>query len=303
MADYTDELSRVSDSLEEEEKTSFLPHPSRPIVPKANPRPFWLWPVIGVNLLVLVCSVITLFVTVTLRSRPALDSERNALLKQTSAYSPLLDEFDIPLKHVHSKTNFFDNSSIFSQLPSPEVDAAWEEITPLRRVYLTTEQVIKLGKDPSLTVRAKDHPDLHIGILNGMHELHCLNLIRQNLHRDYYWPDGIRHPAHWLHLYHCVNVVLNALTCAGNMDVVTFNWMETQEFPFFDFGINRVCRDWDRILEWQTNNLETATADSFRLGGEKEIPAPDLLKAMNAQNPDERVFTHDDPALTGSIGL
>lgn len=173
----------------------------------------------------------------------------------------------------------------------------------MKRVYLTTEQVIKLGKDPSLTVRAKDHPDLHIGIMNGMHELHCLNLIRQNLHRDYYWPDGIRHPAHWLHLYHCVNVVLNALTCAGNMDVVTFNWMETQEFPFFDFGINRVCRDWDRILEWQTNSLETATADSFRMGGEREIPAPDLLKAMNAQDSDARVFTHADPALTGDIGL
>jgi Mycotoxin biosynthesis protein UstYa len=204
--------------------------------------------------------------------------------------------------NVHAPT-FFDNSSIYRQLPSDEVDAAWKRLTPMRRVYLTTEQVIKLGKDPSLTVRDNENPDLHIGILNGMHELHCLDLVRKNLHRDYYWPDGIRNPIHWMHLYHCMDVILHALTCAGNMDVVTFNWMETQRDPFFDFGVEHVCRDFDRILDWQTSSLPMAPEPAaYRVGGEKEIPEHPLLQALHTQNPEDRVFTHNDPAF-GGIGL
>ncbi|PYH88910.1 hypothetical protein BO71DRAFT_364496 [Aspergillus ellipticus CBS 707.79] len=305
MAPSYEEVSRESGSLEDEEKTSFLPHQSRAREPSTyTQRQPWLWTLIGLNLVVLLCSLATLFLAFSVRSEPAAQAtERNALLKQTSAYSPILDEFDIPLKMVHSKVSFLDNSSIYTSLPSDEVDAAWETLAPLQRVYLTTEQVIKLGKDPALTVRANNNPDLHIGVLNGMHEIHCLNVIRQNLHRDYYWPDGIRSPVHWIHLYHCVDLVLQALMCSGNVDVVTYNWMETQPDPFFDFSINRMCRDFDHILEWQKTGLSNETDDAWRVGGETEIPAPPLLKAMNAQDSQSRVFTHDDPALTGSIGV
>ncbi|PWY79171.1 hypothetical protein BO70DRAFT_429978 [Aspergillus heteromorphus CBS 117.55] len=304
MADFEDEISRGSGSLEDEEKTSFLPRQLRRGWTKpSDQRQPWLWTLLLLNVLVLLCSLVTLFVAFSLRSGPSVGTERNALLKQTSAYSPILDEFDIPLKLVQSKLDFFDNSSIFSQLPSPEVDEAWEKIAPAKRVYLTTEQVIKLGKDPALTVRANNHPDRHIGVLNGMHELHCLNEIRRNLHRDYYWPDGIRSPTHWIHLYHCVDAIKQALTCSGNVDVVTFNWMEMVQEPFFDFSVNRVCRDFDRILEWQTENLGPLETDAWKVGGEVEIPAPPTLRAMNAQDSEARVFTHDDPALTGTIGV
>lgn len=53
------------------------------------------------------------------------------------------------------------------------------------------------------------------------------------------------------HRSHCTGVLLDALTCQPSLNMLTFNWMETQENPFPDFGINRKCVDHSKILEWQ----------------------------------------------------
>ncbi|CRG91362.1 hypothetical protein PISL3812_08410 [Talaromyces islandicus] len=277
MADI-DKVSRSS-LEDEEEKTALWPHsPEDNFAGATRPKEKWTQRrLLCINVAMLCFSLVILVLAGVLRYDPEYRG-RNALLKKTSAYSPLFDELDIPLVTVQG-SSFFDNSGF----------------------YLTTDQVIKLGKDPEQTVRSNEHPDLHIGIINGMHELHCLNVIRKNLHRDYYWPEGIRHPVHWIHLYHCVEVVVNALMCTGNMDVVTFNWMETQSAPFFDFSFNRVCRDFDRILEWQTEALSDME-DVHRVEGSRELQAPSILQALNAQRPEDRAFTHDDPAFVG-IGL
>jgi Domain of unknown function (DUF3328). len=224
---------------------------------------------------------------------------------RTPAKASILDQVDIPLKPVQVEGDFFapdHNLSIYRQLPSPHVDAAWDRISTLGQVFLTTEEVVKLGKDPTMTVRDNDHPEMHIGLVNAFHEIHCLNVLRQNLHRDYYWPDGINSPFHWVHLYHCLHLILQSLTCNANTDLVTYNWVETRSEPVWDYAINRVCRDFDALLEW--HNRTTRPIDDYnfhRVGGEKERPAPDQLKRIVAHGSDSRVSIKTDPAILGSF--
>ncbi|KAH8665683.1 hypothetical protein BGZ61DRAFT_366243, partial [Ilyonectria robusta] len=50
---------------------------------------------------------------------------------------------------------------------------------------------------------------------------------------------------------HCTDILMQHLMCNGNLDIITFNWVETQSNPFPDFAVNHQCRDFDAIYEWQ----------------------------------------------------
>ena len=52
-------------------------------------------------------------------------------------------------------------------------------------------------------------------------------------------------------------LILQTLTCQTSLDVITHNWMHTQQFPVPDFNMNKKCRNHDRILDWQRRNMIT----------------------------------------------
>lgn len=83
---------------------------------------------------------------------------------------------------------------------------------------------------------------------------------------------------HWTHMSHCVDMLMQNLMCQGSADAFTFNWMEGQQLPFPDFYMNRQCRDFETIVQWQkTNGIGPDRARNFtRPVGEEivEIPAP-----------------------------
>jgi hypothetical protein len=153
-----------------------------------------------------------------------------------------------------------------------------------------------------MTVRNNDNRDQHIGLINVFHEIHCLNVIRQNLHRDYYYPEGIQSPYHWIHLYHCLNVVLQALQCSANVDIVTYNYQELMPGPVFDFSINRICRDFDALWKWQNRTLRPIESYRFhREGWEPQIPAPAQLRKIKEHGTRPWPWSKEDPAVLGSI--
>ena len=51
-------------------------------------------------------------------------------------------------------TLFNEDNLLLRAAPSPEVDAAWEALTDVGVVIITGEEVLRLGKDPSKTVKA-----------------------------------------------------------------------------------------------------------------------------------------------------
>ena len=64
--------------------------------------------------------------------------------------------------------------------------------------------------------------------------------------------------------------------CNANVDIITYNWVETQRYPYPDFGIQHQCRDHEGILEWlmQTENHvdQDALLKIVKPEGANELP-------------------------------
>ncbi|KAG9238953.1 hypothetical protein BJ875DRAFT_491967 [Amylocarpus encephaloides] len=221
----------------------------------------------GLNVVLFLFSLAILY-------RSTSDTKReNWALEQVSFFSPIFDRLKIPLVDKIVQGTLFDEHDILlRRYPSPEVDTAWSTLTDVGVVIIQEAEVSRLGKDPKNTVRAPPgwgHGDnAHLAQPDGQHALHCLNAIRRYAYREYYYPSQTTCPSsdphakynatsplaefHQAHLSHCLHILLQTLTCDFSTDMITHNWMETQDYPFPDFAINKKCKDHSKILEWQT---------------------------------------------------
>ncbi|KAH8911201.1 hypothetical protein BR93DRAFT_965014 [Coniochaeta sp. PMI_546] len=199
------------------------------------------------------------------------------------------------VKHLIIKEDRLFDGSLF-QTPAPskfrnglrptkDVDDAWQQLEWIRTFPITGEDVRGLGKDPELTVRFPPEygfgDDAYVAQMDIFHQLHCLNLLRHIAWGEYN-RDGktAKRPysdLHWIHVAHCTEILRENLVCSANLDVITFNWKETQDLPFADFNTNKKCTNADILLEWQEKNTVVAEkARNFtRPPGAKEVPIGD----------------------------
>ena len=49
---------------------------------------------------------------------------------------------------------------------------------------------------------------------------------------------------------HCIDSLRQIAMCHADIEMVTFDWVESQPFPFPNFVVNRECRNWDKVLQW-----------------------------------------------------
>ncbi|KAK6520994.1 hypothetical protein TWF506_001230 [Arthrobotrys conoides] len=192
---------------------------------------------------------------------PGYTTSLNEELKEFSYFSPLLDVIDVPTKVEQMNGSLFPgpNPSIFRLPPSPEVDEAWESVSRVAMFTITTQDVIKMGKDPSQTVRLPESfgfpPDTHLAQFDSVHQIHCLNTLRKAVFFEYYHgKKSTINRLYWVHLSHCAGIILQNLMCQANLDVITLNWVNTQTNPFPDFSVNKKCRDYGVIKKWQDEN-------------------------------------------------
>lgn len=181
---------------------------------------------------------------------------------------PFLERIDLgdPVPRLE-KNELFDRPNpykIYRGPPSKEVDAAWEAISDVGVVLISGEDVRKVGKDTSQTVKAPTHwgygDDAYLAQLDGQHRIHCLNILRKWMHYDHYFKPHLGDDPGIIqlsHRDHCLVLLLQTLTCQVSMDVITHNWMDTQGYPVPDFNMNRKCMNHDRIVEWQEKNRIT----------------------------------------------
>lgn len=54
-----------------------------------------------------------------------------------------------------------------------------------------------------------------------------------------------------MHANHCLNILLQTLTCDANPDLVPFVWVKDQIHPFPDFSIQRKCGNLDTVYQWK----------------------------------------------------
>ncbi|OCK79905.1 hypothetical protein K432DRAFT_435058 [Lepidopterella palustris CBS 459.81] len=209
--------------------------------------------------------------------------------EENSLVPPLLNEVDIAFRETIVNGSLFNDPwSIYREVPSVAVDEAWDEISEIGFFPISGNDVKRLGKDPSQTVRIPEAwgygADKYLAQLDGQHAIHCLNALRKYSHYDYYyrekWGDDIP-PLHVAHRSHCVSILLQALTCQPSVNVITHDWMETQENPFPDFNIKRQCHDHGAILDWQKKiSIDKEVFATIRKpSGVRTVPAlPQLLE-------------------------
>lgn len=60
--------------------------------------------------------------------------------------------------------------------------------------------------------------------LDVFHEIHCLDMLRREIHFDHYYSKkGWKNPGdapadHRIHISHCIYALLQSLTCSANTD-------------------------------------------------------------------------------------
>ncbi|KAI0113628.1 hypothetical protein GGR51DRAFT_19401 [Nemania sp. FL0031] len=240
----------------------------------------------------LICTIISAYAYAAYY--PSLTSEQPCVEKYP--YSPILRQIHLPRgpKQMDARLapNYSDPSTlIYSFPPSPEVDKAWRRITARSLIALTREDIVGIGKDPTTAVPMNPEwglpDDTYLGSVDVFHQIHCLDTLRQGLitNYDYYFGKkwGFEPPIMFeLHLRHCTNMVLQALMCHSDVEIVTNTWSEAQPWPYADFAVTKQCRDFELLLDWtESHSVDEAVkhfVDYQAPPGTVRMPEEPLLR-------------------------
>ncbi|KAM3476226.1 hypothetical protein MY8738_007027 [Beauveria namnaoensis] len=175
--------------------------------------------------------------------------------------------------------------------PDPDVEAHWQALEDIRVFPITSAQLRRLGKDPAVSVKFPPSyglgDDAYMAQVDVFHQIHCLNLLRHQAWKAYDHEAAIRRepyrPLHWIHVSHCTDILLKNIMCTGSVDVVTYQWLESQHRPWPDFDVNHKCRNFDDIVAWQEEHAVPVTwgRNVTRPMGFQEVRMPDLFFELN----------------------
>jgi hypothetical protein len=204
--------------------------------------------------------------------------------------APILDDIEVPIIDYQIQGGLFPSSDpLLGRLePGPETDELWQDFEVQRSFVLNREQVLALGKDPDKAVKYPDSEfglgdDAYMAGLDVFHQLHCFDAIRKEAFKDYYF-DGERYHEEgygpesglpkrqhteiwWLHLRHCTDIIVQALTCGADTSMTTMTWLETQQRPWPDFSVNKKCKSFEAVKKWRDDNaLDVKKAGSLLKG-------------------------------------
>ncbi|KAK3367624.1 hypothetical protein B0H63DRAFT_515444 [Podospora didyma] len=218
--------------------------------------------------------------------------------------SPVVDS--VPLHFTTTEFNgSFLRENIYRQPPSPEVDAAWEDLgTNYRSMLVPPDKAAAAGLTPSHVQVSPNHHDGggHVALIEGLHHLHCLDLMRQALHWniEYYRAKG---SGPWLdkddfvrkHVNHCLDILRQQLMCSPDLSVLGSVWFVKDgdngggkghashrkrdrgrdPQPFVDFNTKHKCVDFDAVRDWaekmQFSKAEMQEKDFFVPPKEEDI--------------------------------
>ncbi|KAK4663096.1 hypothetical protein QC763_700840 [Podospora pseudopauciseta] len=203
-----------------------------------------------------------------------MDLDRQCAMR-TSQYSPVLNEVD----HAYSITSFngsFMKEVVYRLQGSPRVDAAWEALGIEYRASIIPEnEGIASGLTKHHVQRAKKYGGGFFVNVEGLHHLHCLNLVRKSLYFNYNYYKAIGDDAFDLeenifksHLTHCLDIVRQVLMCNVDNGVLGQVWThqpntkQPQAFP--DFNTRHKCKNYEAVRVW---------AEAHQVPPDEELPA------------------------------
>ncbi|TLD36224.1 tat pathway signal sequence [Venturia nashicola] len=178
----------------------------------------------------------------------------------------------------------FFHEQIYRKDPSPEVDAAWKalgadsdsQMDRALRVPESEAQKSGISLD-HVRIKAK-YGGGYPANVEGLHHLHCLNLLRKGLIYNYpYYKNLGKGPFSngdhvvKVHITHCLDILRQQLMCTVDTGVLGQIWVypENPE-PFVDFNTKHTCKNFEAIRRWaEVRQLPESPPDDFleRPGG------------------------------------
>ena len=160
----------------------------------------------------------------------------------TLSIAPMFDKLNISFISTTVNGTFWPiyPPSIYRQPPSDAVDAAWDRVANVYTVPFTSDEIFRTGKEPSQTITYPQDWDLgdqsHLGILDVVHQIHCLNAIRRDTEYEYYYRPKYGSPSEvalvqTAHNRHCMYLILQSIMCHSDLEVNTFQWTERSMGP------------------------------------------------------------------------
>ncbi|EMF07976.1 uncharacterized protein SEPMUDRAFT_55107, partial [Sphaerulina musiva SO2202] len=183
----------------------------------------------------------------------------------------------------------FFHETKFRAKPSPEVDHVWDSLGINYRSILIPPHLA-----PNLGLRHREHVHAkrkygggYVANLEGLHHLHCLNLLRQALYWNfpYYHNRGegaFRNDEGIVerHVTHCLDILRQQLQCTIDVGVMGQIWyqpsttspspggqqqqQQKKPQPFVDFNTKHTCRNFEEIRQWAfTHQIQEPTPQDF----------------------------------------
>ncbi|APA08545.1 hypothetical protein sscle_04g033150 [Sclerotinia sclerotiorum 1980 UF-70] len=173
-------------------------------------------------------------------------------------YSPILNDIDTSYQPVMFNGSFMKENA-FRLKAGPEVDEAWGSLgVHYRSLALPASEAEKSGLTSAhVQINEKYGGGFPVN-LEGLHHLHCLNLVRQSLYYnyDYYHEKGEGAFVNddnvvQYHVSHCLDIIRQQLMCQVDTGVLGQVWWDkSKPQAFVDFNTEHKCKNFDAIRQW-----------------------------------------------------
>jgi hypothetical protein len=191
----------------------------------------------------------------------------------TVQYSPpLLADVDIKYAPIDYNGSFL-KENIYRQDASPEVDAAWEALgVNYRGIRVPHEMAEAAGIDKSHVKIKEKYGGGYPANVEGLHHLHCLNLLRQTSKYNFDYYKALGRGAFKnnddivkLHVTHCMDIIRQQLMCRADVGVFGQVWTQPESpKPFVDFNTRHKCVNYDAIRQWaEERQLPESVPEDF----------------------------------------
>ncbi|KAF5325795.1 hypothetical protein D9611_000059 [Ephemerocybe angulata] len=161
-------------------------------------------------------------------------------------YSPAEDVIEYETRVFHE--GFGKGRTIYQMAPSPEVDAAWDDLYNFGVSRIPRSSADRLVNATRPIPGDEDH---YVVSLDVFHQLHCLNMLRKALHPEYY-PDMRHDPNNLddLHWGHCLESLRQSLMCSADISPLVWQWVDRVKEVRLMGNIVHTCRNYDKIKDW-----------------------------------------------------
>ncbi|KAK4455387.1 hypothetical protein QBC34DRAFT_432715 [Podospora aff. communis PSN243] len=172
-------------------------------------------------------------------------------LRRMSAPSPALEAIRFEWTSLHEEFQ----PDVYSGYPSLASEQAWAKLWDFGAFNVPLNLLAGLNKssvDGDFRLVGEENGGGVGGLLEGAHQIHCLNLVRQYIYREHWdysdlpsfngGPKVRRH-----HVDHCVSTLRMVLTCLSDVTPIVF---ERRGGRIAAVEAPRKCRVYSGLLDW-----------------------------------------------------